>query len=88
MFDNLLVVNAPSVSHVAFAALRVEPTLWHLGIAAGTAATLAASYDVAVQDVDISQLQAALKHQGVMIHGPRNCTTGNVHHYYHTEVVR
>jgi hypothetical protein len=87
-FDNLLVVNAPSVSHVAFAALRVEPTLWHLGIAAGTAATLAASYDVAVQDVDISQLQAALKHQGVMIHGPRNCTTGNVHHYYHTEVVR
>ena len=38
---NLAVVNCPSVSHVAFGAIREEPTLWRLGTAAGTAAALA-----------------------------------------------
>jgi len=38
---NLLVPNCPSVSHVAFAAIRVEPTLWYLGQASGTAVAIA-----------------------------------------------
>jgi hypothetical protein len=32
---NLFVPNCPSVSHVAFASIRVEPTLWRMGQAAG-----------------------------------------------------
>ena len=38
---NLAVPNCPSASHVAFASIRVEPTLWQLGQAAGTAAGVA-----------------------------------------------
>ena len=37
---NLLVPVCPSVSHVAFSAIRVEPTLWALGQASGIAAVM------------------------------------------------
>ena len=73
--DNLLVVNAPSVSHVAFAAVWEEPTLWHLGMAAWTAVAWAAQHKTTVQKVSIAQLQKALKKQGVMVHGPRKCSS-------------
>jgi hypothetical protein len=73
---NLLVPNCPSVSHVAFAAIRVEPTLWQLGVAAGTAAALGVmSHDSvprALHDIEISLLQLQLTKQGSPIHWPLN----------------
>jgi len=70
---NLAVVNCPSVSHVAFSSIRVEPILWTLGQAAGTAAAIAAMSSRPAQslhDVDIVQLQAELVKQGIVIHWP------------------
>ncbi len=75
---NLAVPNCPSVSHVAFAALREEPTLVQLGEAAGSAAALALSHsNAALQDVNPLQLQAALRELGVVVHFPerRNCSS-------------
>lgn len=71
--ENMAVVSTPSVSHVAFSAIREEPTLWQLGQAAGTAAALAlASGEKAFHDVNIRKLQHALKNQGVLVHTPNN----------------
>lgn len=78
--ENLLVVNAPSVSHVAFAAVRVEPTLWHLGMAAGTAGALALANtsQPILHRIDVRRLQKALQQQGVWVHGPRDCTQNQI----------
>ena len=59
--ENLLVPVCLSASHVAFGSVRMEPTLMLLGQAAGTAAAQAARREVAVQDVDVDVLQAALR---------------------------
>jgi hypothetical protein len=45
----------------------MEPTFTLLGHAAGVAAAQAARRGVAVQDVDISQLQDDLRHQGQVL---------------------
>jgi len=66
--SNLLVTSTPSTSHVAFGAMRVEPFFMALGTAAGVAAGLAARGGVAVQDVNIGALQAALVAAGQCIH--------------------
>jgi hypothetical protein len=58
---NLLVPVCLSASHVAFASVRMEPTLMLLGHAAGAAAAQAALRDAAVQDVDVDALQASLR---------------------------
>ena len=67
---NLAVPNCPSVSHVAFAAIREEPTLWQLGQAAGTAAGIAVSKGgkMALQDVNYQDLQAELIEQHTFVH--------------------
>ena len=62
--QNLLVTSTPSLTHVTWACIREEPTLWLLGMAAGTTAALTEA-GVAVQDVSISALQKLLKGQGV-----------------------
>ena len=70
---NLLVPNCPSVSHVVFAAVREEPTLWQLGRASGVAAALSVlspGTKVAVQDLNVTYIQAELKSQGAVIHWP------------------
>ncbi|KAL6075547.1 Xanthan lyase [Balamuthia mandrillaris] len=68
---NLLVPNCPSVSHVAFAAIREEPTLWQLGAASGIAATLVASNMFpTVQSVKPSVVAALLQKQGIVTHWP------------------
>jgi hypothetical protein len=59
--ENLLVPLCLSASHVAFASVRMEPTLMLLGQAAGTAAAQAARRGVAVQDVDVAALQDELR---------------------------
>jgi hypothetical protein len=58
---NLLVPVCLSASHVAFGSVRMEPTLMLLGHAAGVAAAQAARKEIAVQDVDVGELQRALR---------------------------
>ncbi len=65
--ENLLVPLCLSASHVAFASVRMEPTLMLLGQAAGTAAAQAARRGVAVQDVDVAQLQDDLRDAGAVL---------------------
>jgi FAD dependent oxidoreductase len=65
--DDLLVPLCLSASHVAFASVRMEPTLMLLGQAAGTAAAQAARRSVAVQDVDVAQLQDDLRDAGTVL---------------------
>merc|ERR1712060_908700 len=60
---NLAVPVCLSCSHVTWAGLREEPTLWQLGAASGTAAAMAGPGGV-LRDVDMSKLQAAIQIQG------------------------
>jgi hypothetical protein len=65
--ENLLVPLCLSASHVAFGSMRMEPTLMLLGHAAGVAAAQAARREVAVQDVDVDELQIALRAEGQVL---------------------
>jgi hypothetical protein len=65
--ENLLVPVCLSASHVAFGSVRMEPTLMLLGHAAGLAAAQAARRAVAVQDVDVDELQIALRAEGQVL---------------------
>ena len=65
--ENLLVPLCLSASHVAFASVRMEPTLMLLGQAAGVAAAQAARRAVAVQDVDVARLQDDLRDSGQVL---------------------
>ena len=65
--DNLLVPVCVSASHIAFGSVRMEPTLMLLGHAAGLAAAQAARREVAVQDVDVAELQTSLRDQGQVL---------------------
>jgi hypothetical protein len=65
--DDLVVPVALSASHVAYASIRMEPTWMLLGHAAGLAAAQAARRGVAVQDVDVPQLQRQLRDQGQVL---------------------
>jgi hypothetical protein len=65
--DDLLVPVALSASHVAYASVRMEPTWMLLGEAAGLAAAQAARRGVAVQDVDVPQLQRQLRDRGQVL---------------------
>jgi hypothetical protein len=58
--DNLLVSICVSASQVAFASIRMEPQYMLLGHAAGVAAALAVAADVAVQRIDVVELQRRL----------------------------
>jgi hypothetical protein len=64
---DLLVPVALSASHVAYASVRMEPTWMMLGHAAGLAAAQAARRGVAVQAVDVEQLQRQLRDQGQVL---------------------
>ncbi|MGQ0608748.1 MAG: FAD-dependent oxidoreductase [Chloroflexota bacterium] len=70
---NLLVSVTASASHVAFAALRLEPQYMKMGEAAGAAAYLAATTltptreSIAVQSVDVTALQQLLRQQGSIV---------------------
>ncbi|HWE10355.1 MAG TPA: FAD-dependent oxidoreductase [Solirubrobacteraceae bacterium] len=64
---NLLVPICLSASHVAFASVRMEPTLMLLGEAAGLAAAQAARRCIAVQDIDVDALQRSLRDRGQVL---------------------
>jgi len=67
---NLLVPVCVSASHVAFCAIRVEPTWMHLGEAAGIAAAMSAASGSPVQELDVGQLQEKLKRAGIPLEVP------------------
>lgn len=64
---NLLVPGAASYSHVAFCTLRLESVWMIAGQAAGVAAAMACAADLAVQLVDVPELQARLRAQKQVI---------------------
>jgi hypothetical protein len=64
---NLIVPVCLSASHVAFGSVRMEPTLMLVGYAAGIAAARAARRGIAVQDVDVAELQDALRDGGQVL---------------------
>lgn len=57
---------------MAFASLRVEPTLWRYGQAAGSAVLVALETDpaMALHDVNVTHIQDLLYAQGVVYHYP------------------
>ena len=59
--DNLLVPVAISASQIAYSSLRMEPVFMILGHSVGVAASMAVEEDIAVQDVEVSQLQKRLR---------------------------
>ena len=61
---NLLVPVCLSATHIAFGSIRMEPVFFALGQAAGTAASIAASRGVAVQDVPYGELSRRLAADG------------------------
>jgi hypothetical protein len=61
--DNLLVPVALSATHVAFSAIRMDPTWMELGQAAGTAAALSLKEHTKVRNVSLSALQTSLLQQ-------------------------
>lgn len=66
--SNLLVAGrCASMTHEGQSAARVSGACFVMGEAAGTAAALAMKDDVAVHDIDIGKLQAALSTQGVFL---------------------
>lgn len=66
--DNLLAAGRIiSVTHEAFAAIRVTPPVFAIGQAAGTAAALAAREGVAPRQVDVRMLQETLVAQGASL---------------------
>lgn len=65
--ENLLVPVCASFSHVAFCTYRLEPTWMQAGHAAGLAIIQAMETNVAVQDIDIPELQEALRGEGMVI---------------------
>lgn len=68
---NLLVPVCVAASHVAYAAIRVEPHFMLLGGAAGYAAAYSIlSGNIDVQAVNVSHLQQRLKQDGVLLHYP------------------
>jgi hypothetical protein len=63
-----------SSSHIAFSAIRMEPTYMMLGQSAGTAAVLAIEKGVTVQDLDRGNLSKTLKANGEI--DSAGCATG------------
>lgn len=60
---NLLVPVCLSASHIAYGSLRMEPVYMMLGHAAGLAAGQAITHGLAVQQIDIAELQRKLREQ-------------------------
>jgi len=65
--ENLLVPVCPSVSHVAFCSMRMEPVFMMLGQAAGDAAALAIDEKTSVQGVNVPKLRDVLRKQGAIL---------------------
>jgi hypothetical protein len=77
--DNLLVPVCLSTTHVAWGAVRLEPTWMQTGEAAGYAAALAIQEKREPATIDVTKLVATLEangflidfHEQVTVHGPK-----------------
>lgn len=69
---NLLVPVGLSSSHIAFGSIRMEPVFMVLAQSAAIAASMAIDEGKAVQDIDISRLQAKLKDDPYLNGGTRD----------------
>lgn len=65
--ENLLVPVCMSASHIAYSSIRMEPQYMIMAHAAGEAAYLAIRNGVAVQDIDVAELQHRLLSRGQII---------------------
>ncbi len=66
--DNLLVASrCISADHAAHSSLRVQPIVWALGQAAGTAAALCVKNKIKPEEIDIEELKSLLTQQGAFI---------------------
>jgi lysophospholipase L1-like esterase len=68
--ENLLVPVCCSASHVAYGSLRMEPVYMILGQSAATAAAMAVSSQVAIQDVPYARLRQRLTDDGQRLNWP------------------
>jgi PKD repeat protein len=69
--QNLLVPVCCSATHIGYCTLRMEPVYMILGQACGEAAAMAREKGIAVQDVDVAELQRRLTAAGQLIHANR-----------------
>tara|TARA_R110002072_G_scaffold174303_3_gene329355 strand:+ start:36502 stop:38694 length:2193 start_codon:yes stop_codon:yes gene_type:complete len=65
--ENLLVPACLSASHMAYGSIRMEPVFMVLGQSAATAAVQAIEAGVAVQDIDVEELQRRLVEDGQVL---------------------
>ena len=65
---NLLVVAAPSASHIGMSTLRMEPQFMMLGHAAGIAAKIAFATGAPVQQTDLQRLHGGLLGDGMVLY--------------------
>lgn len=68
--ENLLVSWCVSTSHIAFGSIRMEPVGMVLGQSAATAAALAVQHSCSTQEVEMGELQEALRQQGQILDAP------------------
>lgn len=66
--DNLIVSTCISCTHVAWGSLRLEPSIWMQGEAAGTAAALCVANGITPQTLPYEDLEAALKENGAQLY--------------------
>lgn len=67
---NLLVPVCVSATHVAFCSVRVEASWMMLGEAAGIAAAMADQKGIAVQKIDVAELQKRIRKAGIPLKMP------------------
>ena len=65
--ENLLVPVCVSASHIAYGSIRMEPVFFALGQSAATAAAIALSDSVPVQDVSYGKLSQRLLADGQVL---------------------
>ncbi len=65
--ENLLVPVCVAASHIAFGSIRMEPVFMVLGQSAATAACMAIDRNVALQDLDVAELQRILRRDGQVL---------------------
>jgi hypothetical protein len=76
--QNLLVPWSLSASHIGFASIRMEPVFMMLGHAAGTAASIAIDHNIAVQNVNYTELQTELTLEGLLLAWGGSNATGTI----------
>lgn len=66
--DNLIVASrCISATHEAHASLRVMPTIWSIGQAAGTAAMMSVEKAISPEQIDVKTLRKKLMEQGAFV---------------------